>query len=101
MPSSQSSFVMALTMSIGFTQGFDSGAVAISAVMSFVVMYDAAGVRRSAGQQAALLNKLVESVMSADLSKKEKRLKELLGHTPIEVFAGAILGVIIAIIRYV
>ena len=98
MPSSHSSFVMALTMSIGFTQGFDS---AISAVMSFVVMYDAAGVRRSAGQQAAILNKLVESVMNADFSKTEKRLKELLGHTPIEVFAGAILGVIIAIIRYV
>ena len=93
MPSSHSSFVMALTMSIGFTQGFDS--------MSFVVMYDAAGVRRSAGQQAAILNKLVESVMNADFSKTEKRLKELLGHTPIEVFAGAILGVIIAIIRYV
>ena len=97
MPSSHSSFVMALTMSIGFTQGFDSGAF----VMSFVVMYDAAGVRRSAGQQAAILNKLVESVMNADFSKTEKRLKELLGHTPIEVFAGAILGVIIAIIRYV
>ena len=94
MPSSHSSFV-------GFTQGFDSGAFAISAVMSFVVMYDAAGVRRSAGQQAAILNKLVESVMNADFSKTEKRLKELLGHTPIEVFAGAILGVIIAIIRYV
>ena len=76
-------------------------AFAISAVMSFVVMYDAAGVRRSAGQQAAILNKLVESVMNADFSKTEKRLKELLGHTPIEVFAGAILGVIIAIIRYV
>ena len=107
MPSSHSSFVMALTMSIGFTQGFDSVVFAISAVMSFVVMYDAAGVRRSAGQQAAILNKLVESVMNAgydrgkDFSKTEKRLKELLGHTPIEVFAGAILGVIIAIIRYV
>ena len=97
MPSSHSSFVM----SIGFTQGFDSVVFAISAVMSFVVMYDAAGVRRSAGQQAAILNKLVESVMNADFSKTEKRLKELLGHTPIEVFAGAILGVIIAIIRYV
>ena len=92
MPSSHSSFVMALTMSIGFTQGFDSVVFA---------MYDAAGVRRSAGQQAAILNKLVESVMNADFSKTEKRLKELLGHTPIEVFAGAILGVIIAIIRYV
>ena len=91
MPSSHSSFVR---LHAGF-KGL------ILAVMSFVVMYDAAGVRRSAGQQAAILNKLVESVMNADFSKTEKRLKELLGHTPIEVFAGAILGVIIAIIRYV
>ena len=62
---------MALQCSIGFTQGFDSGAFAISAVMSFVVMYDAAGVRRSAGQQAAILNKLVESVMNADFQKQK------------------------------
>ncbi len=100
MPSSHASFVMSLTMAIGFESGFDSPLFAISAVMSFVVMYDAAGIRRSAGQQAAILNKLVESVVKADRPKTEKRLKELLGHTPIEVFGGAILGIIIAIIRH-
>ncbi|MCH5210835.1 MAG: divergent PAP2 family protein [Oscillospiraceae bacterium] len=100
MPSSHASFVMSLTMAVGFEQGFDSALFAISAVMSFVVMYDAAGIRRSAGQQATILNKLVESMRQADFPKTEKRLKELLGHTPIEVFGGAILGIIIAIIRH-
>lgn len=101
MPSSHSSFVVALTMSIGFTQGFDSAMFAICAVVSFVIMYDAAGVRRSAGQQAAILNKLVETWGKEDKSLTEKKLKELLGHTPVEVFAGAILGILIAIVRYV
>ena len=100
MPSSHASFVMSLTMAVGFENGFDSAAFAISAVVAFVVMYDAAGIRRSAGQQAAILNKLVESVVKADFPGTEKKLKELLGHTPIEVFGGAILGIIIAIIRH-
>ena len=101
MPSSHSSLVVSLTMSIGFIKGFDSLIFALSAVMSLVVMYDAAGVRRSAGQQAAILNKIVEDWGRADYSLTEKKLKELLGHTPVEVIAGAILGIIIAIIRYV
>ena len=101
MPSSHSSFVVSLTMAVGFTEGFCSVAFAICAVMAFVVMYDAAGVRRSAGQQAAILNKLVETWGKEDYSLTEKKLKELLGHTPIEVIAGAILGIIIAIIGYV
>lgn len=101
MPSSHSSLVVSLTMSIGFIKGFDSLMFALSAVMSLVVMYDAAGVRRSAGQQAAILNKIVEDWGRADYSLTEKKLKELLGHTPVEVIAGAILGIIIAIIRYV
>ena len=100
MPSSHSSFVVSLTMAVGFTQGFHSAMFAICAVMSFVTMYDAAGVRRSAGQQAAILNKLVETWGKEDKSLTEKKLKELLGHTPVEVIAGALLGIIIAIIRY-
>ncbi len=100
MPSSHASFVMSLTMAAGFESGFDSVAFAVSAVVAFVVMYDAAGIRRSAGQQAAILNKIVESLMKADFPSTEKKLKELLGHTPLEVFGGAILGVIIAIIRH-
>ena len=101
MPSSHSSFVVSLAMSVGFIQGFDSIMFAVCTVLALVVMYDAAGVRRSAGQQAALLNKIVESWGKEDYAHTEKKLKELLGHTPVEVFAGAILGAIIAIIRYV
>lgn len=101
MPSSHAAFVMSLTMAVGFEMGFSSPTFAVAGVMAFVVMYDATGVRRSAGQQAAILNKLIDSIQAADMPKTEKRLKELLGHTPIEVFAGAILGIIIAIIRHV
>lgn len=100
MPSSHAAFVMSLAMAVGFELGFNTPEFAMAGVMAFVVMYDATGVRRSAGQQAAILNKLVDSIQRADFPKTEKRLKELLGHTPIEVFAGAILGIIIAIIRH-
>ena len=101
MPSSHASFVMSLTMAIGFELGFGSPEFALAGVMSFVVMYDATGVRRAAGQQAVIPNKLVDSIQRADGAKTEKRLKELLGHTHLEVLAGAILGIIIAIIRHV
>lgn len=100
MPSSHASFVMSLTMAVGFELGFNSPEFALSGVMAFIVMYDATGVRRSAGQQAAILNKLISSIQSSDIPKTQKRLKELLGHSHIEVAAGAILGVIIAIIRH-
>jgi hypothetical protein len=101
MPSSHASFVISLTFAVGFTSGFDSAQFAIAAVFAFVVMYDAAGIRRSAGQQAAILNKILDDFHNADYTHTNKKLKELLGHTPIEVLAGAILGVIIAIIRHV
>ncbi|MBQ2669541.1 MAG: divergent PAP2 family protein [Clostridia bacterium] len=101
MPSSHASFVMSLTMAIGFELGFGSPEFALAGVTAFIVMYDATGVRRAAGQQAAILNKLVDSIQKADGPKTEKRLKELLGHTHLEVLAGAILGIIIAIIRHV
>ena len=100
MPSSHSSFVTSLAASVAITEGFSSTAFAISVVLALVVMYDAAGVRRAAGQQAKILNKIVEEWEHADFAKTDKRLKELLGHTPFEVFAGAILGIAIAIIRH-
>ena len=100
MPSSHSSITMSLTMSIGFVHGFDSALFAVSMILTFVVMYDASGVRRSAGQQAAILNRLVEDWEHGEFNNTDKKLKELLGHTPLEVFAGAILGILIAVIRY-
>lgn len=100
MPSSHSSFVVSLAVSVGFVQGFDSVLFAVSSCMAIVVMYDAAGVRRSAGQHARILNKIASEWEQGDFSHTEKNLKELLGHTPIEVVAGAILGIMIAVIRH-
>lgn len=97
MPSSHASFVMGLTTAIGLTHGWDSTYFTISLCVSLVIMYDAAGVRRAVGKQAIILNKMLEDMQHK--RKKimtEQRLKELIGHTPVEVFAGAILGIIIA-----
>lgn len=100
MPSSHSALVCSLTTAIGCTEGISSGLFAVCAVFSLVVMYDAAGVRRAAGQQAKILNRLVETWGKVEYSETEKKLKELLGHTPKEVFAGAILGIGIGLIRH-
>ncbi len=100
MPSSHTSFVTALATSVGIKNGFLGSEFAIATVLALVVMYDAAGVRRAAGQQAKILNRIVEEWEHSDFSETDKRLKELLGHTPKEVFAGAILGVAIAMLRH-
>ena len=100
MPSSHSSFVVSLAMGVGLVSGFSSTAFAISVVLALVVMYDAAGVRRAVGQQARILNKIVEEWGKEDFKNTEKKLKELLGHTPVEVFAGAVLGILIALLRH-
>ena len=100
-PSSHASFVTSLATAVGIIDGFDSTEFAITVVLALVVMYDAAGVRRAAGQQARILNKIVEAWEHKDLAQTDKRLKELLGHTPKEVFAGAILGIVIALIRHI
>jgi len=99
MPSSHAAFVAGLTTSLGQVCGWDSPELAISMVFSLVVMYDAAGVRQAAGKQARILNQLMEHLQQGKklVSEKEK-LKELLGHTPIEVVAGAILGIAISLL---
>ncbi len=99
MPSSHSAFVVSMTVGIGQTVGYESPLFALATVLSLVVMYDAAGVRRAAGQQAAILNKIMDEIVTNTLNV-EKRLKELLGHTPVEVGAGALLGIIIALIFF-
>lgn len=95
MPSSHSSFSMALTTSIGKMHGWDSSIFAISLSFSLIVMYDAAGVRRAAGQQARILNKIIYDFQK-NKKVKEERLKELLGHTPKQVIMGALLGIMIS-----
>lgn len=95
MPSSHSSIVMGLSTSVGLKAGWASVSYAISLVFALIVMYDAAGVRRAVGKQAIILNKMLED-KHKHKEVQEKRLKELVGHTPVEVFAGALLGIVVA-----
>ena len=97
MPSSHSSFVTSLATSVGLTKGFDSVDFAITFVLCMVVMYDAAGVRRAAGKQAAVINDIA-AIMENYGFRMDENLKELLGHTPVEVTAGAILGIGLSIV---
>ncbi len=97
MPSSHTSFVTAMATSVGMLEGFNSTAFALSAVLSLIVMYDAAGVRRAAGKHAAAINNLIENIEDTGF-KLDTKLKELLGHSPIEVAAGAVLGVITSVL---
>lgn len=97
MPSSHSAAICSTTVSIGMMQGFNSGVFALAAVMSCVVMFDAAGVRRATGKHAELLNEIVE-IFRGEVELTDARLKELIGHTPFEVFVGAWIGLITGII---
>jgi acid phosphatase family membrane protein YuiD len=92
MPSSHAASSVTLATIIGLSAGFDSLLFALTAYISLVVMYDAAGVRRAVGKQAILLNRLLESQALRKRAGGEK-LRELLGHTPVEVIAGGFLGV--------
>lgn len=97
MPSSHSAVVTSLATLIGRYEGTDTPIFALSVIFACVVMYDAAGVRRAAGKQAKLLNKLVETKGLNGVQVQEK-LVEVLGHTPLQVFVGAVLGIIAGLI---
>ena len=97
MPSSHSAISMCIATMIGKSEGFDSSIFALALIFSLVVMYDAAGVRRAAGKQAKLLNKIIETPGLSNVQVQEK-LVEVLGQTPIQVFVGAILGIAVGII---
>ena len=97
MPSSHSAVVVGLTTLIGKYEGVGTPLFALSFIVAFVVMYDACGVRRAAGKQAALLNKLVETPGLTGVQVSEK-LVEVLGHTPVQVFVGALIGLVVGLI---
>ena len=97
MPSSHSAIVMSLTTLVGKYEGVDSAVFAVALIMSFVVMYDACGVRRAAGKQATLLNKIVETPGMSKIQVSEK-LVEMLGHTPIQVIVGALIGIVVGLL---
>lgn len=99
MPSCHSATVCALTTSIVINEGISSPFFAMSAILAIIVMYDARGVRRETGLQATVLNEIVDIIekLGADVTYDEK-LKEFIGHTPLQVLVGAILGIIVALI---
>ncbi|MDO5477894.1 MAG: divergent PAP2 family protein [Clostridia bacterium] len=96
MPSSHSAFVSAMTTAVGFVEGFGSTLFAIAFVLSFIVMYDAAGVRKAAGEQAKVINDLQEMLHG----EVPVYLKELLGHTLLEVIVGCLLGIAIGLLMF-
>ena len=97
MPSSHSAVVTSLCTLIGRNEGVGTPLFALSLAFAFVVMYDACGVRRAAGKQAALLNKLIETPGLTGVQVSEK-LVEVLGHTPTQVFVGALIGIVVGFI---
>lgn len=97
MPSSHSAFVSSLAVGVGIASGFDSTIFALAFGFAIIVMYDASGIRRAAGKQAAVLNEIADELFHGGRIREE-RLRELLGHTPVEVFAGAALGVAVSMI---
>lgn len=101
MPSSHTALVTALTINVGMHLGFGSIYFAICAVFSMVIMYDAAGVRRSVGEQAKKINQLLDEYYNShelDNAQLGERIAEILGHTPREVLAGFLLGVLFGIL---
>lgn len=110
MPSSHSAFVSALTLALGLTEGIGSPLFAISFVLAGIVIHDAIGIRREAGKHATVLNDMKEEIndiinelnkgKDRDIRVVDKRLKELLGHEPLEVFFGILLGVVITLVAF-
>ena len=99
MPSSHAAGATALATTCGLQAGFDSVAFALSAVFALVTMFDAQGVRRSAGQQGAILNQLLDEMYWKGKIEGE-RLLELIGHSPLQVIIGGLLGIVLSLFLY-
>jgi len=97
MPSSHTALVCSLAAVMAITQGFDSVVFAITAILAIVVMYDAAGVRQAVGRQSIILNRIVKELLEKrPRGEVERDLREFIGHTPFQVIAGAVLGILVA-----
>jgi len=99
MPSSHAAGVSALSTSIGVAYGFDSALFAVTLVFTLVVLFDSQGVRFSTGKMAGVLNKMLDDIYWKK-RLDDKQLKEFLGHTPVEVFAGIALGIVVSLLLY-
>ena len=100
MPSAHSAAVTALTIGVAFELGTSNPVFTVCLVFALIVMYDATGVRRAAGKQAEILNKIVDDIYSTGKVRIDK-LKEILGHDPVEVVAGASLAIIVTHIIFI
>jgi len=99
MPSSHAASVMALSTCVGLREGFESVLFAVALYFSLIVMYDAAGLRRAAGRQASLLNRILNEHIQLP-GAPHQQLREFLGHTPFEVLVGALIGILFSIAIY-
>ena len=97
MPSGHSATVTSMAVSCGMVYGFDSGVFAVAAIVAIVVMHDASGVRLETGKQAKIINELVKHLKDRVVPNEEE-LKEFVGHTPLQVLCGAVLGLIVALV---
>ena len=102
MPSSHSATVTSGAAATGFTAGWGSPVFGVAVFMALIVMHDARGVRRETGKQAVVINDMIElfEKLGAGNLTPEQRLKQFVGHTPMQVFAGGILGLVIALIMH-
>lgn len=98
MPSSHSAFVFSMALMCGLREGFDSAVFAVAFMVMAVVIYDALGVRAETGKQGAVLNHLIREVLIEGKPITEERLKELVGHTPLEVLGGIMVGLAVVIL---
>ena len=99
MPSSHSALMTSVTTAIGLYHGFDTPLFALAFAISMVVTYDAAGVRRQAGMHAEKINLMINELLSGH-PVSDRRLKEVLGHTPRQVVVGSLLGILMAFLMY-
>lgn len=100
MPSSHSALVTAAAHGTGLTGGFNTPLFAMSVVLSMIVIYDATGIRRQAGQHAEIINSIIKDFIEGHPARSQGKLREVLGHSPLEAFIGAVLGIAIAQIVY-
>ena len=100
MPSAHSATVTAIAVATGFVAGFDTPVFAVAIMLAFIVMHDAMGVRLETGKQAKILNDMIKMVYDEDMTPEEK-LKEFVGHTPLQVLGGFVLGIVVDIVIFV
>ena len=100
MPSSHSALVTAAAHGIGLTSGFDTPLFAIAVALAMIVIYDATGIRRQAGQHAKIINAIIKDFLEGHPARSQEKLREVLGHSPLEAFIGTVLGILVAQIVY-